>query len=642
MSIQRASILCIALATLLVTGSVSGQLIHHWDLDDEQGLEAVDRAACGSTGALVGFDNLDDLHWVEGIYGSGLDLGSDGIFDNRVQQNLSPAGTGDGGFTVTMWINPGDAILNAGEYQLLATPGDVVGFTIMNYVNGPIHDRVLLFWDGNLPNLHVGTTTLEPGTWYHVAITSGGPGGEKRYYLDGELEAQTLFLPAQGGTEGSHPVNNASWGAGAGAIGALAGGQRGHDSILDDVRIYDGELTLEEIQAAMDDEPSPLPEISNITPLAGTADHNPAEGLAFDVAAIAAGTTISADAIGLTLNGEDVSDQLSIAGNETAHEVIYEGLVENLSYTAVITVTDSAGQTRCAEFSFGTIVETVPGLVHLFNLDETDGLNAADLGSARNGTLNNFDTAVSNPWEEAICDGGLNFGHDGTANNFVTFNSREVSALENGGLTVSMWIKPGPEILIPGEYQLLSTPGDAIGFSIMNDSREVFHDRVLLFWDGNISSLHVGTTTLEPGVWYHVAITSAGVEGEKLYYVNGELEEQALFWPAQGGIDGEHFGTRDGWLEGIASIGALPNGTRAHGSVFDDVRIYNRALDDQEVFDVMQECDPVLCQPLELSDLSPADGEVFSQGVDTLEMEIASPNAGDGIQADTVSLSTLR
>ena len=63
----------------------------------------------------------------------------------------------------------------------------------MNTTRGGLtHDRVLLFWDGSLPDLHVGTTTLEPGNWYHIAITSTGPGGDKLYsfkiWAEGEAE----------------------------------------------------------------------------------------------------------------------------------------------------------------------------------------------------------------------------------------------------------------------------------------------------------------------------------------------------------------------------------------------------------------------------------------------------------------------
>ncbi len=627
-------------AALLVANVTFAQIVNHWDLDHDTGLEAVDRISCGAAGSLVGFDNLDDAHWVEGIYGNGLDLGSDGIFGNRINTTMNAVGNEGNGFTVMMWINPGDAIFTAGEYQLLGTPGDVVGFTIMNFNNGEVaHDRVLLFWDGNLPNLHVGTTTLEPGTWYHVAITSGGPGGEKKYYIDGQEETQTLFLPAQGGTEGNHPVNNSGWANGPGALGALANGARGHDSILDDVRIYEGELSAEEIQTAMEEEPAPLPQVANIFPEPGTVDHNPAEGLSFDVLAQGAGVTIPTDGISLVLNGEDVSEGLSIGGTDAEREVSYEGLVENIGYTGLITITDSNGLVSCTEITFGTILETVPGLVHYFPLDHNDGTNAIDLGSASNGTLNNFDAGAANPWEQAVCDNGLNFGSDGSLNNFVTFQSNEVNAFENGGFTVSMWLRPGPQILTPGEYQLLATPGDVVGFTIMNFAGEVTHDRVLLFWDGNLPGLHVGTTSLEPGVWYHVAITSTGVGGEKLYYVNGELEDQALFLPSQGGIEGEHLGNVDGWGAGTAALGALANGARAHDSIFDDVRIYNRALDEGEVFDVMQECEPKICDPLVLGDLNVEEGNTFHDATQGIELEVSTPNDGFSIEQAGISIT---
>ena len=108
--------------------------VHHWTFDETSGLVAADRA-CGA-GELAGFDNGDDSQWVDGAVNGGLDLGADGFLDNRVLVALDAIGAAGAGFTVSMWINPGEQIRTLGEYQLLATPGDVVGFTIMNYDDG--------------------------------------------------------------------------------------------------------------------------------------------------------------------------------------------------------------------------------------------------------------------------------------------------------------------------------------------------------------------------------------------------------------------------------------------------------------------------------------------------------------------------
>ncbi len=622
-------------ALLFAVSAVRADVVNHWALDETEGLTAAGRD-CAGNGELVGFDLNDDTQWVEGQFEGALQLGVDGIFDDRVVADLAAvSAAATGGFTVCMWINPGEAILNLGEYQLLATPGDAVGFTIMNEDLELRHDRVLLFWDGNLPDLHVGTTTLEPGTWYHVAITSGGADGDKLYYVNGEPEDQALLRPSQGGTQGFHPGTRDGWGAGQGAIGALVGGQRGHDTIIDDVRIYDEVLTADDLLDIMDTPPERAPEIRNVSPADGNAFHDAGDGLQFDVFAMADGATIAVEDIALILNGEDVSGDLTTGGTETEREVSYDSLEEGEAYVALIEVVDSNGSRVCVTLSFGTLTENVDGLVHHWAMDEESGLLARDTGMARTGDLIGFENNDDSQWVQGICDQALDLGADDTINNYVEVEISAVDTFVDGGFTIAMWLKPGEQILNTGEFQLLSTPGDTVGFTIMNNTFDgELIDRVLLFWDGSLPDLHVGTTTLEPGNWYHVAITSTGPGGEKLYFVNGELEEERLMWPSQGGTPGFHPGTSSGWGEGVGRIGAFGAGGRAHDSVVDDVRIYNRALDEGEIADVMEECDPLLCDPLVLEDLSPADGESFHDAAAGLELEVSTPNGAVGLAID--------
>ena len=125
---------CWAVLFFSVSRVGHAQPAHHWDLDSSSGLLAPDRAGCG-TGKLLGFENADDSQWVAGQRNGALDLGIDGSLDNRVEVSLSPIGTG-AGFTVACWINPGEQIVNPGEYQILSTPGDVVGFKLDGVVHG--------------------------------------------------------------------------------------------------------------------------------------------------------------------------------------------------------------------------------------------------------------------------------------------------------------------------------------------------------------------------------------------------------------------------------------------------------------------------------------------------------------------------
>jgi hypothetical protein len=146
-----------------------------------------------------------------------------------------------------------------------------------------------------------------------------------------------------------------------------------------------------------------------------------------------------------------------------------------------------------------------------------------------------------------------------------------------------MWVKPGPIVARLGEYQLFYSSDGGISFSIYNDTFSgVRHDRTILFWDGSLNHIIVGTTRLTPGQWYHVAVTSTGVGGERQLYVNGAVETKRFF-----GTSGVDAGHSNGWPAGGALIGAFNDrGGRWHDSTIDDVRIYDTALSQEEIEDV--------------------------------------------------------
>ena len=567
----------------LLPSAAVADLVHHFRLDESGGLTALDSVR-GRSGVLLNFENNDDTQWVAGQFDGALDFGADATANNTVQIELSGvSAAATGGFTVAMWVNPGEGIATTGEWQLLATPGDVIGFSIINAtVEGHHFDRNLLFWDSNLPNLAVGTTSLEPGTWYHVAITSTGVGGAKEYYINGVQETKMQFVPSQGGTDQG---NVDGWGPGVGSFGALPNGARAHDSIIDDVRIYDEVLDAAALADVVANSAPGALQVTNLLPSDGTGFYDPGGGVSFTASTPNVGAVIAGADIDVVVNGVDVSAELTISGPDTARDVLYDGLVSDTVYAVAIRVRDSAGGIAIREISFDTLSpSSEPGLRHRWRLDETTGLTAADSVSGSHGQLNNFEANDDQQWVAAQVAGGMDLGADATVNNFVSATLPAMSAAETGGFTVSMWIRPGAQIQTNGEYQLFAAPGGGIGFTILNATIEGHHfDRNLLFWDSNVANLALGTTSLEPDVWYHIAITSTGVGGEKEYYLNGRLESQRLLVPSQGGTPQ---GNLDGWPAGVATFGALSNGGRAHDSVLDDVRVYERPLSEAEVLQI--------------------------------------------------------
>ena len=80
---------------------------------------------------------------------------------------------------------------------------------------------------------------------------------------------------------------------------------------------------------------------------------NPNDGLSFNVNS-PSGFTINNNAIHLTVNGSDVSGALVISGSASSKNVSWSGLQSNQTYTASISVTDSAGLSVNANTYFET------------------------------------------------------------------------------------------------------------------------------------------------------------------------------------------------------------------------------------------------------------------------------------------------
>jgi hypothetical protein len=551
-------------------------LRHHWKLDENVGLTAVDSAS-GNHCALIGFADPQGPQWIAGTEDGALDLsatlGVPGYLEGSIPA-LSASLTL--GCTVALWVRPGSAILNAGEYQLFSSPGDGVGLTILNLVvGGQLFERNLLFWDGLYNNIVLGSTTIEPGQWHHVAITSTGIGGERKIYLDGRPEEKKLLV-ATGQDVGTAD----GWPEGAVNIGGYHG-SRLHDSAIDDVRIYERVLSDAEIADLVPSLPPGPLELSDLVPQPGDNFHDPAADLSFKVSTSNPGATIAPSAIRLELNGTDVSQDLAIGGSATVREVSYTKLAKDLVYDARLEAEDGVGGKILRRWTFGTLTRSAElGLRHHWKLDESGGLIAADSANGANGLLMGFEAGDDSQWVEGMIEGALNLAADATIDNHVEASVPAMSALETGGFTIALWVRPGFAILNPGEYQLFDATNDAVGFTIMNGMSEGrTYDRVLLFWDMNAPNIVTSTTSLEPEVWYHVAITSTGAGGERQIYIDGVSEEKRFWMEA-----GADVGTSDGWPAGIARIGGLPG--RWHDSVIDDVRVYEEALDAERIADL--------------------------------------------------------
>lgn len=190
-------------------------------------------------------------------------------------------------------------------------------------------------------------------------------------------------------------------------------------------------------------------------------------------------------------------------------------------------------------------------LVGWWRLDEASGVTASDSsGNGNDGTLINMDPA--NDWVSGQRDGALDF--DGW-NDYVTCGSDQSLDITDD-ITIALWLRADdfdgdPDIITKGvyyeSYSIWLTSLGLIRFALNNDRL-------------------ASNATLSTGMWYHIAVTRSS--NERKIYVDGQEDTSDIY--------GSAIGTTGRAL--TISTSSYPFDGRV-----DDVRIYDRALEPEEV-----------------------------------------------------------
>ena len=152
----------------------------------------------------------------------------------------------------------------------------------------------------------------------------------------------------------------------------LQAGSEGGSAYLDD--------------AVLDQISGPIPPvITNLFPV-NMIFVNPADGISFNVSS-PSGFTINNSAIGLVVNGVDVSGSLAISGSSSNKSVSYHGLQSNTVYTASITVSDAFNLAVSTSTHFETMWAGIQPVTYLWEAEDWDFnggtyINNPDLCSA--------------------------------------------------------------------------------------------------------------------------------------------------------------------------------------------------------------------------------------------------------------------
>jgi hypothetical protein len=200
--------------------------------------------------------------------------------------------------------------------------------------------------------------------WQHlVMVWESGVGFS--LYIDGQLDNPTSAMQT---TEGALAEMD-RFRLGDGAKGFWTGQ-------ISEVAVWgDAALTEDEVQWLVNNSLrglSDLPRVTNLSPTRGTSFHPSGDGISFN-AVVEAPKTIPEDGITLTLNGEDVSSELTISGDGQDRSVTFTGLEDNKVYTGNIEVVDSEGETSSATLSFNTFDLDLAKIVEAEDYNFSDG-----------------------------------------------------------------------------------------------------------------------------------------------------------------------------------------------------------------------------------------------------------------------------
>lgn len=206
------------------------------------------------------------------------------------------------------------------------------------------------------------------------------------------------------------------------------------------------------------------------------------------------------------------------------------------------------------------------GLVGQWKMDGSCALNDEITASSSNGVLNDVS---SGPNKDNIANSALAFNLN---TSYVTLGAVEKLKLANDK-TVSFWVKP----VLTGSARTGSIFVYGTGINIRYLEQSSAAKLNIVF--GNTSFIDVN---LQQGQWQHVTITFkkdfSSTKSKVITYVNGAFTAEA-----------EQNKTTHDFTNSIALIGPASQSTLTNGfrGSLDDLRIYDRALTQQEILNAV-------------------------------------------------------
>ena len=517
---------------LSVLYSVDEGPVAAYSFDEGSGETAHDDSANGHHGTLEGPE------WSEGKYGSALDF--EAAEADCVSVPDSPQLQLTGNFTLEAWIRPEakteddpvifketDGFLS---YGLFLTKGGYPEAVI-----APNEEEELV--------IAKGAEQLAQNAWHSLGATYDGEG--LRLYVDGELAASE---ETEGPIASEKPLR----------LGCSRTWEEGFTGKIDNIRLYDRALSLEELE---EDEEAPL------SAPAPAVTSEAASDVGLEAARLNA--TVNPNGLETAYRFEYGTSaeygQLAPAepkgiGSGTEAKAVseaIEGLEAGTTYHFRISATSEAGTSYGEDGTFTTIS---PDPIASYSFDEGTGETAYDdSGNGHDGTVHGAE------WSEAGKYGGaLDFEAGGDR---VTIP--DAADLDfTGAFTLEAWVRPEKyrewaHVISKGE------PGEEPEYAYLLYASSDEDLPVASLSDAEGAEYPVaGSEALPTSAWSHLAVTADG-SYERLY-VDGELLASASAATA---------GTNDASLR----IGGNWDWGDYFDGKIDNVRVYDRALSAEEI-----------------------------------------------------------
>jgi len=497
----------------------------------------------GGSGAIT------NATWIKGKIGGAYQFNSDSYIDFGVLPEVQ-------NFTIKVWVK---TTSGGGEKYPLANGYNYFGGAHINYdliTNGGF---VQFYLDDSINNecfyISGGSLSVNDGNWHQIIIARNGSTG--RLYLDGTFRLDSTPDP-------NPPCN-------AGPPNLFIGGRKSTGQFIglfnggiDQVSIYNSTLSEQQISQLYLEENNNLNTSTIVSKELTDLDN----------------WTCQVTPNDLTADGEAKnSNNLTIAPNNPVLNSTKGANKLNENITCYPQNFDDLDGAAYPIFNWIKNNKFYAVLNMPFDLNissnETDAIKDYS-GYNNNGTLGNGTDANKPVWTSGKIGGA--YGFDGIDDYVDVADSNSLDL--KTALTITAWIK----------MNVLSTPivtkhGGNAQKSYWFDVWDTSTSGVRLIVNGGGSDVPLqGNTALSTGAWYHVAGVYNGIAGTMEVYLNG-INDTAT--KTSGVPSSIYIGTENLRI-GIGKDGSGSLQYKFNGTI-DDVRIYNRSLSPQEIYQIYLE-----------------------------------------------------